>query len=154
MLAVSWGHDVMCHDVTCHGITCHDVTCQDFTCHGSHVMMSYVMMSVMSQDVMCHDVMCHDGKFHDVMMSWCQQCPLTCPQCSRISWGSLFSRHRALSGSGNDLERYFPILDTRISFVRPSPPPSSVTLVLPPLKSETGWTGELWLNCVLLILEN
>ena len=28
-----------------------------------------------------------------------------------------------------------PILDTRISFVRPS---SSVTLVLPPLKSETG----------------
>ena len=42
-----------------------------------------------------------------------------------------------------------PKLDTRISFVRPY-----VTLVLPPLKSETGWTGELWLNRVLLILEN
>ena len=24
----------------------------------------------------------------------------------------------------------------------------------PPLKSETGWTGELWSNRVLLILEN
>ena len=24
----------------------------------------------------------------------------------------------------------------------------------PPLKSETGWTGEFWLNRVLLILEN
>ena len=32
--------------------------------------------------------------------------------------------------------------------------PSSVTLVLPPMKSETGWTGELWSNRVLLILEN
>ena len=42
-----------------------------------------------------------------------------------------------------------PILDTRIS-VRPS----SVTLRLPPLKSETGCTGELWSNCVLLILKN
>ena len=28
-----------------------------------------------------------------------------------------------------------------------------VTLRVPPLKSETGWTGELWFNCVLLILE-
>ena len=31
---------------------------------------------------------------------------------------------------------------------------SSVMLVLPPLKSETGWTGELWSNHVLIILEN
>ena len=48
-------------------------------------------------------------------------------------------------------DKYYPKLDTRISFVRPS---SSVMLVLPPLKSETGWTGELWSNHVLLILEN
>ena len=34
------------------------------------------------------------------------------------------------------------------------PPSSSVTLVLPPLDSETGWTGELWSNRILLILEN
>ena len=27
-------------------------------------------------------------------------------------------------------------------------------LIGPPLKSETGWTGELWLNPVLLILKN
>ena len=48
-----------------------------------------------------------------------------------------------------------PILDTRKffvrSFVRPS---SSITLVLHPLDSETNCTGELWLNGVLLILEN
>ena len=31
---------------------------------------------------------------------------------------------------------------------------SSVTLVLPPLKCKTGWTGDLWSNCVLLKLEN
>ena len=31
---------------------------------------------------------------------------------------------------------------------------SSVTLRGLPLDSETGWTGELWLNTVLLILEN
>ena len=42
-----------------------------------------------------------------------------------------------------------PILDTRIS-VRSS----FVTLRGPPLDSETGWTGELWSNPVLLILEN
>ena len=49
-----------------------------------------------------------------------------------------------------------PILDTRISvcscvrvFVC-----SCVTLRGPPLDSETGWTGELWSNPVLLILEN
>ena len=30
----------------------------------------------------------------------------------------------------------------------------SVTLRVPPLDSETGWTGELWSNRVLLILEN
>ena len=29
-----------------------------------------------------------------------------------------------------------------------------VTLMGPPLDSETGWTGELWSNPVLLILEN
>ena len=44
--------------------------------------------------------------------------------------------------------RQYPILDMKIS-VR-----LFVTLVLPPLKSETGWTGELWLKLVLLILEN
>ena len=50
----------------------------------------------------------------------------------------------------------YPILDTRISvclcvrvFVC-----SCVTLRGPPLDSETGWTGELWSNPVLLILEN
>ena len=41
-----------------------------------------------------------------------------------------------------------PKLDTRISFV----PPSSATLVLPPLKSESGWTGELWSNRILIKL--
>ena len=50
-------------------------------------------------------------------------------------------------GGGGD-----PKLDTRISFVRLSS--SSVTLRVPPLDSETGWTGELWSNCVLLIVEN
>ena len=44
-------------------------------------------------------------------------------------------------------------LDTRISFVRLYVR-SCVTLRVPPLYSETGWTGELWLNPVLLILEN
>ena len=44
----------------------------------------------------------------------------------------------------------YPKLDTRISFVRSS----FVTLRVPPLKSETCWTGELWPNRVLLILEN
>ena len=46
----------------------------------------------------------------------------------------------------------YPKLDTRIS-VRPSVC-SCVTLRVPPLDSETGWTGELWSNPVLLILEN
>ena len=45
-------------------------------------------------------------------------------------------------------------LDTRISFVRSSFVRSYVTLSGPPLDSETGWTGELWSNHVLLILEN
>ena len=45
-----------------------------------------------------------------------------------------------------------PILDTRISSVRPFVR-LSVTLILPPLRSETGWTGKLWSNCVLLILK-
>ena len=40
---------------------------------------------------------------------------------------------------------YNPKLDTRISFVL-RPPPPSVTLRVPPLDSETGWTGELWSN--------
>ena len=35
-----------------------------------------------------------------------------------------------------------PVLDTRISSVRSS------------VRSETGWTEELWSNCVLLILKN
>ena len=47
----------------------------------------------------------------------------------------------------------YPILDTRISvrsdFVR-----RHGCAMLPPLDSETGWTGELWSNRVLLILEN
>ena len=42
----------------------------------------------------------------------------------------------------------YPILDTRISFS------FSVTLRVPPHDSETGWTGELWSDPVLLILEN
>ena len=42
-----------------------------------------------------------------------------------------------------------PILDTRIS-VRTL---SFIMLRVPPLASKTGWTGELWLNHVLLILE-
>ena len=38
-------------------------------------------------------------------------------------------------------------------FVRPPLPPPSRS-GYPPLDSETGWTGELWSNRVLLILEN
>ena len=33
-------------------------------------------------------------------------------------------------------------------------PDFSVTLVLPPLDSETGWTGELWSKTYLLIWQN
>ena len=51
-----------------------------------------------------------------------------------------------LSGGGQEKNMY-PILDTRIS-VR-----MCVTLRPTPLDSETGWTGELWSNPVLLILE-
>ena len=47
----------------------------------------------------------------------------------------------------------YPILDTRNSFVL-CPLSSSGTLVLPPLDSETGWTGDIWLNRVLVILKN
>ena len=47
-----------------------------------------------------------------------------------------------------------PKLDTRISFVRSFVLRMCVTLRVPPLYSETGWTGELWSNPVLLILEN
>ena len=40
-------------------------------------------------------------------------------------------------------------------FTRPSVfRPSSVTLRLPPLISEMGWTGELWSKTKFLILEN
>ena len=46
--------------------------------------------------------------------------------------------------------RSHPILDTRISFIHPS----SITLRLPPLDSEMGWTGELWSKTKFLILEN
>ena len=46
-----------------------------------------------------------------------------------------------------------PIVDTRISVLW-TPPSSSVTLRGPPLYSETGFTGELWWNGVLLILKN
>ena len=58
--------------------------------------------------------------------------------------------------SGDVLVPFNPILDTRISVLRPSSfvlcP--CVTLKQPPLNSETGWTGELWSNRILLILEN
>ena len=43
-----------------------------------------------------------------------------------------------------------PILDKRIFVLRPC----SVTLVLPPLDSEMGWTGELWSKTKFIILEN
>ena len=45
---------------------------------------------------------------------------------------------------------WYPKLDTRISSVCSF----SVTLREPPLDSERGWTGDLWSNRVLLILEN
>ena len=41
--------------------------------------------------------------------------------------------------------------DFLLLLLRPPPPSRSGD---PPLDSETGWTGELWSNCVLLILEN
>ena len=43
--------------------------------------------------------------------------------------------------------RMHQILDTRISVLCPS---DFVTLVLPPLGSKTGWTGELWSKTSLL----
>ena len=44
----------------------------------------------------------------------------------------------------------YPKLDTRISVLRNL---DFVTLRLPPpLDSETGWSGELWLNPILLLL--
>ena len=46
--------------------------------------------------------------------------------------------------------RAHPILDTRISRLCSE----FVTPVLPPLDSETGWTGELWSKTNLLILQN
>ena len=45
----------------------------------------------------------------------------------------------------------YPILDKRISVLGPPP---SVTLRLPPLDSETGWTGELWSKTNLLKWKN
>ena len=47
---------------------------------------------------------------------------------------------------------YNTILNTRISFVQTPPP--SVMVRVPPLDFDTGWTGELWSNRILLILEN
>ena len=43
-----------------------------------------------------------------------------------------------------------PKLDTRISVCSLD----FVTLVLPPLDSETAWTGDLWLKTNLLIWQN
>ena len=47
----------------------------------------------------------------------------------------------------------YPILDTRISSVLPRPSFSVMHRRTPPLDSEMGWTGELWSNLFLLILE-
>ena len=47
-------------------------------------------------------------------------------------------------------ENHYPILDTRISGLRPP----SVTLTVPPLDSETGWTGELWSKTNILNWQN
>ena len=73
-------------------------------------------------------------------------------------YGELLCKNKKLKQQGQEsarihkeikIENNNPILDTRISSVRPC-----VTLIPPPLDSETGWTGELWSNPVLLILEN
>ena len=53
------------------------------------------------------------------------------------------------SYAGYSMVAQNPILDTVI-YGRPP----FVTLVLPPLDSETGWTGELWAKTKFLILEN
>ena len=70
----------------------------------------------------------------------------------RISDQSGYTLSMRRKGRNLTIIRMNPKLDTRISFffVRLF----SVTLVLPPLDSETGWTGELWSNRNLLILEN
>ena len=52
------------------------------------------------------------------------------------------------------LNEYFNPIYIRHKDFRPPSVRPSVTLVLPPLGSETGWTGELWSNCILLILKN
>ena len=62
-------------------------------------------------------------------------------------WRATFFRQADISIQ--NLTRGFPLF-VRSSFVLRS----YVTLRGPPLDSETGWTGELWSNCVLLILEN
>ena len=64
-----------------------------------------------------------------------QSAILQCWQYLNITWECLAIQYQTLG---------FP------SFILPS----FFTLRLPPLDSETGWTGELWSNPVLLILEN
>ena len=58
-----------------------------------------------------------------------------------------------LTGRHLKKKKNYQILDTRISFVL-IPPPPSVTLRVPPLDSETGWTGELWSKTNLLNWQN
>ena len=57
---------------------------------------------------------------------------------------NILSKFQVPSSSGLGLRVFgrYPKLDTRISFIRSSVCPY-ITLLLPPLKSETGWTGEL-----------
>ena len=68
-----------------------------------------------------------------------------------ITWKIVFSLTRPKSIlTGKELsyirkEKYRPAT---------TPAPMYVTLWLPPLDSEMGWTGELWSNRVLLIFEN
>ena len=60
---------------------------------------------------------------------------------------------KSIQGVQQVAEPAYPILDTRI-FVFPTSVFPSVSpfdrLRLPPLDSETGWTGELWLKTNLL----
>ena len=68
-----------------------------------------------------------------------------------------FAAAAPYSSFGSNLDQYSsnqkcnPKLDTRISVLRTS---AFVTLRVPPLDSEMGWTGEVWSNHGLLILEN
>ena len=74
----------------------------------------------------------------------------------KVSFFRLFCHLSAQLRSQKTTAHRYPILDTRISvrmcvcvYVC-----VCVTLRGPPLDSETGWTGELWSNPVLLILQN